>query len=343
MLSVQGLTKVYDGRTVVDHIGFELQPGTVTAFLGPNGAGKSTTLRMVCGLTHPTQGTATVGGRPYAAWPNPGHVAGVLLDATAVHPGRSGRLHLRLAAQLAGLPAARADQVMEMVGLADAATRKIGKYSLGMRQRLGLAQSLLTDPPMLILDEPINGLDPEGIRSVRNLLRAHSAKGGTVLLSSHVLAEVDQTADRLLVIGQGKIVADGPLQQLTASNRTLVRGPDMGRLVMAMQQAGLTAEPAADGYAAVRAPVPQVSDIAFRSGVQVYDLREEQLSLEELFFRLTGDPHAAQSNQPQQQQPPQPPQPPYPPQPPQGYPPQMNGNGYPPAQAPAGTWGGGQR
>jgi ABC-2 type transport system ATP-binding protein len=333
VLSVRGLTKVYDGRTVVDHIGFELQPGTVTAFLGPNGAGKSTTLRMVCGLTPPTEGTATVAGRPYSAWPNPGHVAGVLLDATAVHPGRSGRLHLRLAAKLAGLPASRADQVLEMVGLADAATRKIGQYSLGMRQRLGLAQALLTDPPMLILDEPINGLDPEGIRSIRNLLKAHSAKGGTVLLSSHVLAEVDQTADRLLVIGNGRIVAGGPLHQLTASQRTLVRGPDMPRLVGALQQTGLHAEPAADGYAAVRAPVQQVSDIAFRSGVQVYDLREEQLSLEDLFFRLTGEGTAGQAQ----------PQPgPYPPQPPGGYPPQNNGYGYPPphqqAQAPMGGW-----
>ena len=319
VLSVRGLTKVYDGRTVVDHIGFDLQPGTVTAFLGPNGAGKSTTLRMVCGLTPPTEGTATVAGRPYAAWPNPGHVAGVLLDATAVHPGRSGRLHLWLAAKLAGLPASRADQVLEMVGLADAATRKIGKYSLGMRQRLGLAQALLTDPPMLILDEPINGLDPEGIRSIRNLLKAHTAKGGTVLLSSHVLAEVDQTADRLLVIGKGRIVADGPLQQLTASHRTLVRGPDMPRLAGALQQAGLHAEPAADGYAAVRAPVQQVSDIAFRAGVQVYDLREEQLSLEDLFFRLTGEGTAGHA------------------QPPAGpYQPQNNGYGYPPPHQQAG-------
>jgi ABC-2 type transport system ATP-binding protein len=330
VLSVRGLTKVYDGRTVVDHIGFDLQPGTVTAFLGPNGAGKSTTLRMVCGLTPPTEGTATVAGRPYPAWPNPGHVAGVLLDATAVHPGRSGRLHLRLAAKLAGLPSSRADQVLEMVGLADAATRKIGKYSLGMRQRLGLAQALLTDPPMLILDEPINGLDPEGIRSIRNLLRAHSAKGGTVLLSSHVLAEVDQTADRLLVIGKGRIVADGPLQQLTASQRALVRGPDMPRLVAALQQAGLLAEPAADGYAAVRAPVQQVSDIAFRSGVQVYDLREEQLGLEDLFFRLTGEGTAGQAKPGQ-----------YPP--PGGHPPHNNGYGHPLPQqppAPMSTWDG---
>ncbi|HEX8866794.1 MAG TPA: ATP-binding cassette domain-containing protein, partial [Lentzea sp.] len=165
MLTAWGLTKAYEGRRVVDQVGFELQPGTVTAFLGPNGAGKSTTLRMITGLTRPDHGQATVAGRPFTAWPNPSHVAGVLLDAAAVHPGRSGRGHLRMAATLAGVPSRRADEVLEMLGLADAATRKIGKYSLGMRQRLGIAHALLTNPPLLVLDEPINGLDPEGIRA----------------------------------------------------------------------------------------------------------------------------------------------------------------------------------
>ncbi|MET9227520.1 ATP-binding cassette domain-containing protein [Lentzea sp. NPDC003310] len=288
MLTAWGLTKAYEGRTVVDQVGFELQPGTVTAFLGPNGAGKSTTLRMITGLTRPDRGQATVAGRPFTAWPNPSHVAGVLLDAAAVHPGRSGRGHLRMAASLSGVPARRADEVLEMLGLADAATRKIGKYSLGMRQRLGIAHALLPDPPLLVLDEPINGLDPEGIRAVRNLLRGHASRGGTVLLSSHVLSEVDQTADRVLVIGGGRIVADGPLATLTTSSRSLVRARDMNQLAGALQRAGVAIQPAADGFLAAHAPVEQVSNVTFAAGIPLLGLREEQMSLEDLFFRLTG-------------------------------------------------------
>ncbi|GGU22054.1 ATP-binding cassette domain-containing protein [Lentzea flava] len=288
MLSAWGLTKAYGGRTVVDQVGFELQPGTVTAFLGPNGAGKSTTLRMITGLTMPDRGQAMVAGRPFTAWPNPSHVAGVLLDAAAVHPGRSGRGHLRTAAMLAGVPSRRADEVLETVGLADAATRKIGKYSLGMRQRLGIAHALLTNPPLLILDEPINGLDPEGIRAVRNLLRGHAARGGTVLLSSHVLSEVDQTADRVLVIGNGRIVADGPLASLTTSSRSLVRAKDMNRLAEALQRGGIAIQPAPDGFIAAHAPVERVSDVTFAAGIPLLGLREEQMNLEDLFFRLTG-------------------------------------------------------
>ncbi|RJQ71907.1 ATP-binding cassette domain-containing protein [Pseudonocardiaceae bacterium YIM PH 21723] len=288
MLSAWGLTKVYEGRTVVDQVGFELRPGTVTAFLGPNGAGKSTTLRMISGLTTPTAGHATIAGRAYQQWRNPSHVAGVLLDGQAVHPGRTGRLHLQLAAKLAGIPSRRADEVLAMVGLADAAGRKIGKYSLGMRQRLGLAHALLTDPPLLILDEPINGLDPEGIRSVRTLLRNYATRGGTVLLSSHVLSEVDQTADRVLVIGNGRVLADGPLAQLTSSARSLVKAADMNRLAQVMTDARIPIQPAIDGHMAAHAPVERVSELTFKAGIPLLGLRPEQMSLEDLFFRLTG-------------------------------------------------------
>ncbi|GAB2931662.1 ATP-binding cassette domain-containing protein [Rhodococcus aerolatus] len=287
MISVRDLTKVYDGRTVVDHVGFDLVPGTVTAFLGPNGAGKSTTLRAICGLTLPTSGSATVAGRRYTEWPNPAHVVGVCLDASAVHPARSGRTHLRQLAGLSGVPRRRVDELLERLGLAAAATRRIGAYSLGMRQRLGLAAALLADPPVLVLDEPINGLDPDGIREVRTLLRGHASRGGTVLLSSHVLAEVDQTADRVLVIGTGRVLADGPLGALTRSGSSRVRARDPRGLVSVLARAGIPWRDGGDGSLVVAAGVEQVSDVAFAAGVQLVGLAPEQLGLEELFFRLT--------------------------------------------------------
>ncbi len=280
MIRVDGLTKVYAGRTVVDHVSFDLVPGTITAFLGPNGAGKSTSLRAICGLTIPTSGTATVAGRPYAAWPSPSHVVGVCLDASAVHPARSGRTHLRQLARLSAVPFRRVDALLAQVGLADAATRRIGAYSLGMRQRLGLAAALLTDPPVLVLDEPINGLDPDGIREVRGLLRGHAQRGGTVLLSSHVLAEVDQTADRVLVLGGGRVLADGPLASLTRSGSSRVRARDPVRLAAVLQQGRLRFRPGPDGSLIVVAGVEAVSDLAFAAGVQLIGLAPEQLGLE---------------------------------------------------------------
>ncbi|MDV6011188.1 ATP-binding cassette domain-containing protein [Haloechinothrix sp. LS1_15] len=290
MLSVRELTKSYNGARAVDQVSFDLQPGTVTAFLGPNGAGKSTTLRMITGLTPPSAGGAWIAGRPFVRWPNPSHVAGVLLDASAVHPGRTGRSHLRNAARLAKVPLDRADATLAEVGLADAATRRIGKYSLGMRQRLGLAQALLTRPPVLILDEPINGLDPEGIRAMRSLLRNHAAQGGTVLLSSHVLAEVDQTADRLLVIGRGRILADGALRDLVTSQQSVVSGPDMPALANALQRAGVAIRQGSNGAILAGATTDRVSEIAFQAGVRIHSITEHQLNLEDLFFRLTGGP-----------------------------------------------------
>src|SRR5437764_2574787 len=226
MITVTGLTKKYGGRTVVDDVSFSLEPGTVTGFLGPNGAGKTTTMRMLTGLVPPTAGTALVDGRPYAELPNPGAVMGTLLDAGAVHPGRTGRTHLRLLAAAIGVPATRVDEVLESVGLTEAAGRRVRGYSLGMRQRLGIAAALLADPPVLMFDEPANGLDPEGIRWMRSLLRAHAARGGTVLLSSHLLGEVEHTVDRLLVIGAGRIVADGPVASLLGSDAVSVAALD---------------------------------------------------------------------------------------------------------------------
>ncbi|WP_214406097.1 ABC transporter ATP-binding protein [Pseudonocardia lacus] len=290
MLSVRGLTKNYSGRLVVDSVSFDLRPGTVTAFLGPNGAGKSTTLRMITGLTPPSGGGSWIAGRPFRDWPNPGHVAGVLLDASAVHPGRSGLAHLRNAAALMGVPADRARQLLAQLGLADAAGRKVGGYSLGMRQRLGLAHALLADPPLLMLDEPINGLDPVGIRAVRELLRGHAGRGGTVLLSSHVLSEVDQTADRIVMIGGGRVVADGPIRELLASHRSLVRGPDMGAIANALMRAGVRVQPGPDGQILADAPSDRVSDVVYAAGVRVHGISDHQQDLEELFFRLAGDP-----------------------------------------------------
>lgn len=214
MIELTHLTKRYGDKTVVDDLSLTCHPGTVTGFLGPNGAGKSTTLRMLTGLTRRTEGAARIAGVAYGSLPNPGRVVGVMLDASAQHPGRTGRESLRVAASLLGLGRARADEVLEQVGLTSAAQRRVGRYSLGMRQRLGLGVALLGDPAVLVLDEPGNGLDPEGIRWLRRLLRAFADRGGTVLLSSHLLLEVEATADHLAVISAGHVVAQGALTTL---------------------------------------------------------------------------------------------------------------------------------
>src|SRR5215213_9891133 len=239
MITVSGLTKKYGDRTVVDDVSFELEPGTVTGFLGPNGAGKTTTMRMMTSLVAPTAGSAVIDGKLYAELPNPGAVVGTLLDASAVHPGRTGRTHLRLLATAVGVPASRADEVLEMVGLSDAANRRIGGYSLGMRQRLGIAGALLADPPVLMFDEPANGLDPEGIRWMRDLLRAHAGRGGTVLLSSHLLGEVEHTVDRLL-----------------GGDGTTVRALDSSSLAADLKAAGLPVEAGAGGALIVAGAEP---------------------------------------------------------------------------------------
>jgi len=288
MIQVSGLTKQYGGRTVVDDVSFTLEPGTVTGFLGPNGAGKTTTMRMITGLVPATTGSALVDGRPYAALPNPGAVLGTLLDASAVHPGRTGRMHLQLLAGTIGVPATRVDEVLELVGLTDAARRRIRGYSLGMRQRLGIAGALLADPPVLMFDEPANGLYPEGIRWMRGLLRGHAARGGTVLLSSHLLGEVEHTVDRLLVIGSGRIVADGTVASLLAGNGTDVRTEDAGALARDLAAAGFTVQPGSDGALVVAGAEPsQVGKVAAAGGHVLLDLRPVEHGLEDLFFQLT--------------------------------------------------------
>ena len=288
MITVSGLTKKYGDRTVVDDVSFTLEPGTVTGFLGPNGAGKTTTMRMMTGLVAPTAGAAVVGGRPYAQLPNPGAVVGTLLDASAVHPGRTGRTHLRLLAQTIGVPAGRVDEVLGLVGLTDAAHRRIGGYSLGMRQRLGIAGALLAEPPVLMFDEPANGLDPEGIRWMRDLLRAHAARGGTVLLSSHLLGEVEHTVDRLLVIGNGRIVADAPVAELLGAEGTAVRALDPAAFARALEEAGFHVQHGTQGVLLVPGTDPsQVGAVAAAGGHVLVELRPQQRALEDLFFSLT--------------------------------------------------------
>ena len=293
MIEVKDLSKRY-GRTVaVDRVTFTCQPGSITGFLGPNGAGKSTTLRMLTGLTIPTSGTATVAGRPFRDLPNPGRVAGVMLDAAAQHPGRTGRETLRVAASLLGVPGSRADDMLERVGLAAAERRRVGQYSLGMRQRLGIATALLGDPVALVLDEPANGLDPEGIRWMRTLLRGFAAGGGTVLLSSHLLGEVEATVDRLVVIGDGRVVAAGALSELLARGGSVVRAVDRAALAASLRAAGLGVTDTPDGALLVDADAAQVGRVAAAGGHVLSELRASDGGLEDWFLTLTETGTAA--------------------------------------------------
>jgi ABC-2 type transport system ATP-binding protein len=290
MIAVEHLTKRYGRQLAVDDISFTCEPGTVTGFLGPNGAGKSTTLRMICGLTNPNAGTATVLGTGYRSLPNPGREVGVLLDASAQHSGRSGREALALTAKILGVDGRRVDELMERVGLSrTAAKKRVGTYSLGMRQRLGIAQALMGDPRVLVLDEPANGLDPEGIAWMRRLLRDFADRAGTVLLSSHLLREVEAVADQLVVIGKGRIVAQGSLGELLASTGVIVRGVDSEALHQALAEAGLTATPGSDGALLVEAEAEAVGRATAAAGVVLLELRPADTGgLEELFLSLTA-------------------------------------------------------
>ncbi|SCL53296.1 ABC-2 type transport system ATP-binding protein [Micromonospora citrea] len=289
MIDVAHLTKRYGRHTAVDDVSFRCEPGTVTGFLGPNGAGKSTTMRMICGLTPPSGGAATVGGRPYRELPNPGREVGVLLDASAQHAGRTGREALAVAAATMGVEHRRVAATLDLVGLnAVAAKRRVRAYSLGMRQRLGLAHALLGDPRVLILDEPANGLDPEGIFWMRGLLRDFADRGGTVLLSSHLLREVEAVADRLVVIGGGRIVAQGDKDELLAGGGTLVRARDAAALRGALHRAGLPVTEGTDGLL-VRADAEAVGQAAADAGVALTELRPAGSGgLEQLFLTLTA-------------------------------------------------------
>ncbi len=292
MIESESLTKRYGDRAAVNDVSFSCGPGTVTGFLGPNGAGKSTTLKMLCGLARPTSGSASVLGRPYAALPNPGRHVGVLIDASAAHSGRRGRETLATSAQLLGVPGARVDELLELVGLdADAARKRVGQYSLGMRQRLGIAHALLGDPEILILDEPANGLDPEGMRWMRGLLHDFAQRGGTVLLSSHLLHEVQAIADRLLIISAGRIVAQGTRDELVGDRaRTRVRAADDELLRRALADRAITVSVADDGVLLADATADTVGDVALAAGVALRALGSTRDDgLEQLFFELTAD------------------------------------------------------
>jgi ABC-2 type transport system ATP-binding protein len=293
MISVEGLTKQYGGFTAVDDVSFVCQPGRVTGFLGPNGAGKTTTMRVMVGLTPATRGEVTIGGHHYRGIPNPGRHVGVLLDASAQHAGRTGREVLTLGAQTMGLPKSRVDEMLHLVSLSPAeAKRRVRNYSLGMRQRLGIAHALLGDPSVLILDEPANGLDPAGIRWMRDLLKGYADRGGTVLLSSHLLNEVELIADEMILIGRGAILAQGDKKSLLAGaaggGGCYVSALDNAQLVDALRENGIVTAPTDDGVRAEAEPV-QVGKIAAAQGIVLTDLRPAQGGLEDLFLELTAD------------------------------------------------------
>jgi ABC-2 type transport system ATP-binding protein len=288
---VSGLTKQYPGVTAVDSLSFAVEPGRVTGFLGPNGAGKTTTLRMLLGLVTPTAGTATIGGSRYTDLDQPARRAGAVLEASAAHKNRTGRDHLRILCRATGVPLARADEVLGIVGLTAAGRRKFGGYSLGMRQRLGIAAALLGDPQVLILDEPANGLDPEGIRWMRDLLRALAARGRTVLVSSHLLSEMQLLADDLIIIAAGRLAAQGSVASVAGSisdgTRSLVRTPDVAKLTAALGD-GTVVTPAGPGEVYVTgADAAAIGDAALRAGVPIHQLVTQHPGLEDAFLELT--------------------------------------------------------
>ena len=291
MITVESVTKTYGTFTAVDDVSFTAQAGRVTGFLGPNGAGKSTTMRIMVGLTRPTSGEVTINDMHYVDLPNPGLEVGVLLDASAQHAGRTGREILTLAQRFMGLPRHRVDDMLDVVGLTpNEASRRVRDYSLGMRQRLGIATALIGEPGVLILDEPANGLDPAGIRWMRGLLREYADRGGTVLLSSHLLHEIEVIADDLVVIGNGRIVAQGAKTDLLRSAGCIVRSPDRQVFARTLNDRGITYSPVEDDGLLVQAATAQVGRLAFAAGVPVLELRAaDGTGLEEMFLQLTAD------------------------------------------------------
>lgn len=294
MITVESLTKRYGAFTALDDVGFTAHSGRVTGFLGANGAGKSTTMRILVGLTAATSGGATILGRRFVDLPNPALEVGVLLDASAQHAGRTGREILTIAQRLVGAPAHRVDEMLDLVSLTDAeAERRVGNYSLGMRQRLGIAAALIGDPAVLILDEPANGLDPVGIRWMRDLLRGHADRGGTVLLSSHLLHEIEIVADDIVVIAGGRIVTHGSKSELLQAAGTLVRAANPDDLELALTASGYTASPTGDGVLRTDADPAVVGQLALQAGVALVELRAaDGAGLEEMFLKLTADHNA---------------------------------------------------
>jgi ABC-2 type transport system ATP-binding protein len=288
----ESLSKRFGTLLAVDDLSFALEPGTITGFLGPNGAGKTTTLRMLLGLAAPTSGRALLFGGPYSELEQPARRIGAVLEATDFHPGRSGRDHLRMLGDAVELPRARVDEALRLVELSSVASRRVKSYSLGMRQRLGLAAALLGDPELLVLDEPANGLDPEGVRWLRDFLRAFAAGQRTVLISSHVLAEVAQTVDQVLIINRGRLVAESSLGQLTArvGGSVRIRSPEPDKLRAALQGAGIETTPSNEHTLLAHGTTSeQVGDLAFAAQVPVHELITESSSLEDVFLQLTSE------------------------------------------------------
>jgi ABC-2 type transport system ATP-binding protein len=285
-----GLVKTFGAVKAVDDLSFAAGPGSITGFLGPNGAGKTTTLRMLLGLVTPDAGTATIGGRSYRALPAPGRVVGAVLETGGFHPGRSGRDHLRVYCTASGYPLRRADEVLELAGLAEAGPRKVRGYSLGMRQRLALATALLGDPAVLVLDEPANGLDPEGIAWLRGLLRGYARRGGTVLFSSHALPEVEQLADHVVIVSRGRLAFQGTLAGLSEKGAVLVRTPRADALISALTRAGARAERTGpDSLRVTGMATAQISRIARTRGIDLHELAPGRASLEQEFLALTAE------------------------------------------------------
>ena len=287
-IEVRDLTKRFGTLTAVDNLSFSVEPGRITGFLGPNGAGKTTTLRMLLGLVRPTGGHATIGGQSYSHLHTPQRVVGAALEATNFHPGRSGRDHLRVMADTAGVGTRRVDEMLELVGIPAAASQRAGGYSMGMRQRLALAGALLGDPQVLLLDEPANGLDPEGIRWLRTLLRHLSGQGKTILISSHMLSEVEQTVDDVVIIANGRLIRQGAIGDLPTEHVCTVRTSEPQLLIRALTNAGLRAAEVEGSIQVIGRDLARIGDVALRAGLPIYELRANENDLEKLFFELTS-------------------------------------------------------
>jgi ABC-2 type transport system ATP-binding protein len=292
VIEVEGLTKRFGSTLAVDDLSFSVEPARITGFLGPNGAGKSTTMRAILGLVRATAGSTTILGRPYRDLDDPTGRVGVLLETFDAHPGRSGRNHLRVLAVAGGIPRTRVDEVLALVDMREAGRRRVKGYSLGMRQRLGLAAALLGDPEVLVLDEPANGLDPQGIRWLRDFLRALAGEGRTILISSHVLSEVAQTVDEVVIIHRGRLVRQAAMADVEAmaAGSTTVRSPEAARLGALLVAAQVNVHETGDGRLAVAAPPELVGEIAAANGIVLHELSVERATLEEVFLELTGDP-----------------------------------------------------
>ncbi len=288
-IDIRGLSKTFGSVQAVRDLSFTVEPGVVTGFLGPNGAGKTTTLRMLLGLVRPTQGSASFGGIAYHELPHPLAAVGTALEASSFHPGRSARNHLAVYATAAGISRSRIDEVLSQVGIAEYADRRVGGYSMGMRQRLGLAFALLGDPGVLVLDEPVNGLDPEGIKWIRSFLKKLASEGRTVLVSSHLLSEVQQSVDRVVIISHGELVYEGGLSGLEGTRRTIVSSADRDALRAALLAAGAEIAATGDGWGVTGMDAGEIGEVALAAGVALTQLTTEHTGLEQAFLDLVGE------------------------------------------------------